>query len=30
MVDAEVFEEELEDGIEGTMTLEYINKILEA
>jgi Asp-tRNA(Asn)/Glu-tRNA(Gln) amidotransferase C subunit len=30
MVDAETFEEELEDVMEGTMTLEYIDEILEA
>jgi hypothetical protein len=28
MVDAETFEEELEDGIEGTTTLEYIDEVL--
>jgi hypothetical protein len=30
MVDVETFEEELEDSIEGTMILEYIDEILEA
>jgi hypothetical protein len=30
MVDAETFEEELEHGIEGTITLKYIDEILEA
>jgi hypothetical protein len=29
MVDVETFKEELEDGIEGTMTLEYIDEILQ-
>jgi hypothetical protein len=29
MVDVETFEEELEDGMEGTMTLEYIEEILD-